>query len=150
MSNENLGGRPTKYKPEYCQQIIDYFNIKPYKKSKEITTFKDGNKKEKIILIPCDLPTIEGFAEKIDVNIDTLHEWKKKHKEFSDALGRAKALQKKILIVNGLKGLYQSNFAIFVTSNLTKFRQKTDIKNKININYSDKTKEVIDKIINAK
>ena len=127
LTDKQGKGRPTLYKPEYCQQIIDYFNIEPYIERVEITTFKDGSTKEHIILIPNDLPTFEGFARKIDVSIDTIQEWKKKYSDFSLSTSRCKGLQKNILIINSLKGLYQSNYAIFVTSNLTKFRQKKDI-----------------------
>jgi len=125
-------GCPTKYDPKYCQMIIDYFSVKPY---------KIVNKKR----IPCDLPTLEGFSGKINVFVDTLLNWRKEHPDFLRAIAKCKALQKHILITNGLQGLYQSNFAIFVTSNLTKFRQKKDIAVKKQIEDDDV--EEIDKKI---
>ena len=82
MSNEPKKarpiGRPTKYKREYCQQLIDY--------SKTGMSF-------------------ESFALEIDIVPDTLHEWAKVHKEFSDAKKKAKALQERALMTIGLKGL---------------------------------------------
>jgi hypothetical protein len=120
-------GSPTKYNKKYCIDIIRYFNIDPYKEITEITEYKDGTKKETIKLVACDLPTFEGYSNKINVHVDTLYEWRKIYKDFSVSMTRCKAIQKTILIINGLKGLYQSNFAIFVTSNLTKFSQKKDI-----------------------
>lgn len=51
-------GQPTKYKKEYCQQLIDFM--------------ADG------------MP-YEAFAGLIRVDRDTLYQWEKDHKEFSDA-----------------------------------------------------------------
>jgi hypothetical protein len=125
--SENPIGRPTKYKPEYCQDIVAFFDIEPYNEVIEITTYKDGTTKENKKFIACDLPTFEGFCKKIKIHIDSLYEWQKIYKDFSVSMRQCRALQKSILITNSLKGLYQSNYAIFVTSNLTKFRQKKDI-----------------------
>jgi transposase len=52
-------GRPTLYKPEYCDQVIEMF--------------KKGMSKFAIAL-------------KLDVNVDTLAEWQKVHPEFSAAV----------------------------------------------------------------
>jgi transposase len=63
---KNLGGRPTTYKQEYCQAVID-FMAKGY--------------------------SFEAFAGSIDTHKDTLYQWCKVHPAFSDAkrLGFAKA-----------------------------------------------------------
>jgi len=55
-------GQPTKYKPEYCEQLIEHM-------SKGLS--------------------FECFGPKIGVNRDTLYEWCKVHSEFSDAKKRA-------------------------------------------------------------
>lgn len=52
------GGRPTKYLPEFCEQLIECM-------SRGLS--------------------FEAFAGKIGVHKDTLYEWFKKHPEFSDA-----------------------------------------------------------------
>lgn len=57
------GGRPTSYKPEYCQQVIDH-----------CTTGK----------------SIKSFASSIDVHIDTIYAWESAHPEFSEALRKAR------------------------------------------------------------
>lgn len=131
---KNLGGRPTKYRPEYAQKMIDFFNIEPSWVSKIITTGKNDYCKEEEKLMPSNLPTLEKFASDIDVNTDTLVEWasiKKsngslKYPKFSAAYSRCKQLQKNILVENGLNGLYQSNFAIFVAKNFTDMKDKTE------------------------
>lgn len=55
----NKLGRPTKYKPEFCQIVID--------------ELKQG-------------ASIEELVAVLDVNKDTIYEWIKKHQDFSDAI----------------------------------------------------------------
>jgi len=56
-------GRPTDYRPEYCQALIDFCST-----GKSLT----------------------AFAVKIGVHRDTLYQWGKVHQDFSDALTRAR------------------------------------------------------------
>lgn len=116
-------GRPTKYKQEYCQKIIDYFNGEPYEIKIEKFYDKDGNViREKEYKVANDLPLMYGFAAEIDVGHDTLLEWTKKIPEFSKAYKKARNLQKKYLITNGLQKLYDTAFAIFTMKNITNWR----------------------------
>jgi hypothetical protein len=57
-------GRPTKYDPAYCDQIIEHM--------------KDG-------------ASITSFAAEIDVARSTINEWIAAHPDFSEACARAKA-----------------------------------------------------------
>ena len=128
---KNTRGQPTKYRPDYCEQMIDYFDKKPGHDERIET--KSGD--IKVVYIAHDLPTLAGFACHIGVHRDTLHEWANKtdeegelvHPEFSDAYKRAKDYQEHILITNGLKGGYQSNFAIFTAKNVLGWRDKSDL-----------------------
>jgi len=60
-------GRPTKYKPEYCEALID-------------------NSREGF--------TYEAFAGKIGVSVECLHEWCRVYPEFSEAKRKAKVAQR--------------------------------------------------------
>lgn len=51
-------GQPTKYKPEYCQELID--------------TMREGL-------------SLSSFCSKIGVSRETAYEWMRRHDEFSDA-----------------------------------------------------------------
>ncbi len=107
-------GRPTDYDPKYIEEITEYFNREPYK--------KEGNK-----LIPCDFPTLAGFAVKIGVHRFTLYNWGEKHSEFSDAIKKAKEFQEHIMVTNSMKGLYNTAFSIFAAKNLISWSDKQDI-----------------------
>lgn len=72
-------GRPTKYKPEYCKDLIDHMS--------------EGL-------------SYESFAAVISVDRDTLYEWEKVHKEFSDAKKAAFDVNLLFWERQGLDGLF--------------------------------------------
>ena len=136
-------GRKTKYKPEYCDEMMKYFDIEPLFETPVDIYDKKGNLKlSKVAFVPNNLPTFAGFAVQIGVSVDTLNEWqtarypedykdkkligKLKHPEFSEATRRAKACQEKILVTNALRNNYNSSFAIFFTKNCLGWKDKTE------------------------
>ncbi len=105
--------RPTKYKKEFIQELLDYLDVKPYEEiTKKIV--KDGQEIEITEKIVADYPSLAGFAVKIGVCRDTITEWAKIYPEFSGACKRLNVVQENYLIVNGLKGNIQQNFGMFV------------------------------------
>ena len=87
---KHAGGRPTKYKPEYC-------NLTAYLKACE----REND----------TLPTVCGYAIFLGVGEQTLRDWKKSHPEFSGSLDRLKTIQKNMLINRGLLGTYNPTIA---------------------------------------
>lgn len=132
-------GRPTKYKPEYCQAIIKFFDVEPYEDKPLDHYDKDGNVKwTDYKRVANRLPTLRNFAKSIEVSIDTVYEWIKQHEEFSDAFTHAKDLQKWFLIENGLNGCYNPMFAIFTAKNITDMRDKQEVDNNVFITGFEK------------
>ena len=111
----NPEGRPTDYNPKYCQMLLDYFNVKPYKENHlgklEASDFKSP----------------AGFAISIGVHRETLLNWSKQYPEFFDAYKRAKDYQENFLVVNGMRGLINPAFSIFTAKNVLNWRDKKDI-----------------------
>ena len=128
---QKKSGRPTKYKPEYCQDMIDYFSIDPfYIVEREVNASgKDGIyvKEVKYDKIANQLPTFARYAQKHDLDVTTLLLWCDKHPEFSKAYKRCKSLQRDIMIANGMAGLYQSNFTVFAMKNMHNWTDKTEV-----------------------
>ena len=97
---KNKGGRPTKYKSEYCRELDKYLK----------TTGKEQT----------SLPTMQGFALWIGVDTDTLNNWANKldkkgkriHKGFFGTLRKLKNLQAKQLIDDGIYGGKEVNATI--------------------------------------
>lgn len=121
---KSKAGRPTSYKPEYAEELIEYFSEPPYKETMKTVVTKLGDVLEVPTLEATDFKTLAGFAIKIGVCKDTLHEWSKVHPEFSDAYKRAKEFQENFLAVNGNKGLINPAFSIFTAKNVLKWRDK--------------------------
>ena len=131
----NKVGRPTKYQKKYCDEIIEYFNKPPQNCMYKEEYFNDGTLKSKTpIITAIEFPTFQGYANEIGVNIDTLHEWKDKYEEFSEAYTRAKQLQEKIWLVNAMGGLYNSQFAQFFGKNCLGYKDKQELEHSGNIN----------------
>ena len=157
---EDLGGRPTKFKAEFVEKIIKFFDIDPYKKevleySKEY--FATGvlkKESEKFKHIPNKLPTLYGFAKDVGVDYTTVYRWaekgedlpedgikkdedKKNFKRFCNAYKEAKELQKEFLISIGLAGAAPSPFAIFTAKNVTDMRDKQEVEHSGGIGLTD-------------
>ena len=119
--------RPTKYKKEYCKKMFDFFNISHTFDKKIISYDKDGNEKISYIEKPNILPTFEKFAVNIGVCFDTLREWYKVHKEFSEAYIKCQNLQKDMLNDLAMRGFYNPTYTIFVAKNITDMRDKQEV-----------------------
>lgn len=125
---KNKVGRPSKYKPEYCQNIISFFNLAPHFEKDITITKSDGTQIDKTEQTPCDLPFFSDWCHSVGVDEATMISWTTKFPEFLKAYKRAKDLQKQILIVNGLLGLYAPAFTIFTMKNICGWRDEQHIK----------------------
>jgi len=69
MTDKHPGGRPSKYDPAYCEQVIDFMAL--------------GY-------------SLTAFAGEIGVTVQTLHNWRAEHPAFFDAVrvGQAKRVRK--------------------------------------------------------
>ena len=123
----NQGGRPTDYKPEYCEAIIKWFEIEP-NYQKELPHYQGGELSWMDYKVFANkLPTFHSFAKSIGVTHQTLLNWGESNVEFFEAYTQAKELQKYFLIENGLNGCYNAAFAIFVSKNITDMRDRQEI-----------------------
>jgi hypothetical protein len=138
---KHAGGRPTTFRLEYSQALIDWFDVEPFEEV-PIEHYKQGavswtDSKR----VPNRLPTLRGFAKSIQVPISTIYDWLNKehasyHEEFSDAFTHALEIRKDFLIENGLQGLYPSGSFVFVATNLTDMRNKQDVEHSGDINVT--------------
>lgn len=110
------GGRPTEYKSEYAEMLLEYFDKKPVIRDKE------GN-----IESVSEFPTLAGFCRTIGVWPQRLSEWGAKHEELAEAIKMAKCIQEEFLITNGMMGRYEKAFCIFACKNVIGWRDKQEI-----------------------
>lgn len=126
MSEPNPIGRPSKYDPKYCDELIEYFDREPYKEVMRQVVTKSGDVIEVPTIEPNDFPTLAGFAIKIGVASSTLREWRDQFPDFSAAYKRCIDFQEHFLVTNGLHGRVNTAFGIFTAKNVLKWRDKTD------------------------
>lgn len=123
---KHAGGRPTDYRPEYCEQIIEFFSGELTKKLKKKITTKQGAVIEEEIEVANDLPTLVSFARKIGTSRQRLYEWEKVHPEFKDALSRARELGENFMVQNAITGRYNPKAFVFIAQNYTPMRDKLE------------------------
>lgn len=121
-------GQPTKYKPEYCQQLIDYFSIEPLEIIREQEIIGTEGGKYVSRRLPQRFPWFEGFARKIGVHRNTLKNWCAEHPEFAEAYDTAKDLQREFIVDVALSGAAPPSFAIFTMKNVCGWRDERDLK----------------------
>lgn len=124
--SERKRGAPEKYKPEYCQELIDYFQA-PLDKAATAGTRIDDEGRE-YEFQPVVLPaTFAGFAAAHDVWRDILQRWAESHPDFDDAMKKAKELQEQLTTQMGASGGFKTAFAIFMMKNTAGWRDKHDV-----------------------
>ena len=88
-------GRPTTFRPEYCQSIIDFFT----RDSWELVYDAKGTAK----VIPKDnIPTLIRWCTSLGIHRRTVYDWIKTIPEFADAHYTAMELQKAFLMESGI------------------------------------------------
>lgn len=98
-TSKHPGGRPTEYKEEYCEKVIEYMT--------------QGDSKTAV-------------AARLGIAKDTLYEWAKIHKEFSDAIKEGLSLSQlfwedlgKELVLQG-----QGNATAWIFNMKNRFREE--------------------------
>ncbi len=127
-------GRPTVYKPFFCQLLIAFFDIEPYTDINIIHYHADGKTPKWIDKkrMPNKLPSLVDFAKSISVGVTTVYQWVDKEcatfkEDFAEAHATANHYVKNHLIQNGLQGLYNPLFTKFVCINVTDMRDKKEV-----------------------
>lgn len=121
------GGRPTRYKPELIDELLEFFDVE-LSEEKEITfSRKDGSTVTKFEVVATDLPTLAGFCRHLGIARDTLTEWQNKHPEFSSAVRKCKEIQEEHVVINALQNRTNPVFSIFFAKNNLGYKDKQEV-----------------------
>lgn len=115
-------GRPTLYRPEFADLLVDFFTKDPY----TIVDVAQPSGLVKQQRMATDPPMLQDFAESIGVSKETVDNWataidsegKPRHPEFFEAYTRARARQEALFSRAGMLGLYEPRFLSMVMKNL--------------------------------
>lgn len=103
---KNRGGRPTKYKPEYCDMLIEHMS--------------QGL-------------SYETFAAVLSVSLDSLYEWEHKHPLFSEAKKEGRQKQRMTFEKIGMNAAlgkikdFNATAYVWLSKNMLGWRDKQDI-----------------------
>jgi len=95
-------GRPTKYKPEYCDAIVTYF------------------------LESEGYPTLEGFCIPYTFSTSSLFDWANTYPEFSESKKKAVEIQKHRTMEGAINGSLNTAYAIFINKNCHGMKDKVE------------------------
>jgi hypothetical protein len=100
-----MSGRPIKYSEAYIKKTKEYIDLCEDElvqvvsgESEKFTAFKEK--------VRVKIPTIEGLSLYLKIHKDTIYDWEKKYKPFSDVINILRAKQVDNLINKGLSGDY--------------------------------------------
>lgn len=139
-----LFGRPTKYDPSYCLLAEEYVKecVDEWDEYHK-TRGEKSDSYERTLKV--NLPTHEGFAQKIGVVTKTLYNWAEENPDFLQSLDYITQEQKKRLLTEGLAGVYNPLIAKLVLSSNHGMRERTDV-----TSNDDKVKSIAVEIIESK
>ncbi len=149
------GGRPSKYKPEFADRLIEFFEDyvrEPYTKEiiREDISYYDQdagggvkNKRTEYKFVAKRLPTLFGFARQIGVDYDTVHRWSilrvgdapekgevdrrpYRYPEFYGSYKKAVLFQTEFLTAIGLGGIAPPTAYVFTAKNVIRWRDATE------------------------
>ncbi len=131
-------GRPTKYTPQLCQDLIDFFSTPPYTE-KEIPHYdtKTGQVAwTDTKRVPNDIPTLTAFCTKYQLGWGTVHNWIEPDDptfcpDFLNAYTHARALRADFLVNGGWNNVCQANTFKFIAVNLTDMRDKQEVEHNV-------------------
>lgn len=105
-------GRPTTYSAAILKSAEEYLSScndeEDLAVDDELEAQPHGGALKRSHKTGVNLPSIEGLSRHLRVSRDTLYEWAKNRKEFSDILEDLRSVQGERLINNGLSGAYNS------------------------------------------
>lgn len=121
-------GRPTKYKPEYCEMVIEHMS--------------EGF-------------SVESFAALVDTHKQTIYNWMQEHPEFLDAIKIGYDKSRLWWEIQGMNGLWSTKAGSFNSSNYifqmkNRFREEWRDKQEHDHSSSDGSMQPVINIIKPK
>jgi len=126
-------GRPSTYREEYCEKLLEYFKSVPLTVMKEVEKVANGEVITVMEERPNPPPFFESFCIELGISKDTFYEWVKKHPEFADAYKVCKQIQYVHINSNGVTGVGKTAYSIFFAKAALGMREIDQSDNTVNV-----------------
>lgn len=113
--------------------VVEYFA------SRQIPTMQSPDNRESIQQTYATMPTFQGFAGSIGVSTKVLYDWQGRHASFGEACARARDIQEQWFIAGLNTGGINPTGGIFVSKNILKWRDKTEVETVSRVEDSEST-----------
>lgn len=129
ISVPRVGRRPSGYKPEYCESVIEYFTRVREPRTIETNSEESDKDGRKTIYrnICAILPDMTGFCIELGISRDTLYNWQRDNPAFREACATARMIGESIAADRGNNGLYPAAPYQFYMKNVYGWKDKTEI-----------------------
>ena len=131
-------GRPPKYRPEYAQQLIDFFENAPLDEYEDVVV--DGVK-TRVLVKKGYFPTLARFAVSCGVCQITLRNWAEAkdidgetplYPDFFTAYRQAQSMQEVVLAEGYTSGQWaNASFGALIAKNLTTWKDKQELEQNV-------------------
>ena len=121
-------GRPTLYRPEYCDSIVDFFQ-----RPRALRTSTDDR------ILPGELPSLSAWGEAHNVSPQLISDWQNRHPPFREACARAKSIGAELLADRALNGQYNAQYAAFYAKNAFGWKDRTEVETVTRLEDSEAT-----------
>jgi hypothetical protein len=133
------GAHGNAYRPEYCDQIREFFSSAARTRNVTVTELRNvnyvstgpgtsrmttGSKRDEVRRICGELPTFAGFAHSRGFTARTIRNWRAKYPDFDAACVFCEEVQKEFLTQGLLDGSVPPVGGIFVAKNVTAYHDQ--------------------------
>lgn len=128
-------GRPTKYRPEFPQQLLDFIKRGGSTIVRPMIVSGGQQQGSEIVDHPIgQLPArFEGFCRSIDISEQTFDRWQETYPLFREAYQKSKVIQREQILQGMTSGVYQVAGAIFDLKNNHGYRDRHDFQTDVTI-----------------
>ena len=119
----NPVGRPTKYKPEFCEMLIEHVTMPEI----EVIENMDKTQRLQFVVKPMAIPSLHGFCAKVGVHKGTIYDWAENNPEFAESLSCARDILADNITRAGTLGAINPTFAKAAATNLIGWSDKAQV-----------------------
>lgn len=120
---------PSLYDPSFIKRVDDYLKERTddFYEFHKVRGTKTDSYEEKVRV---KLPSVEDFAEYLEVSRKTIYNWEKEYPDFAEALDKIRIRQHNLIINGSLSGYYNPVISKLILTTNHGYRDRVDATSK--------------------